>query len=70
MADELVTAKGRYISFHEGPGVPVVVAHRAVAHKSHPIVQANPDQWEPLTVDFEVEAAKKAGSTKGGGGSA
>jgi hypothetical protein len=70
MADDsdLVAARTRFISFHEGNGRPVVVEHRAVARKGHPVVEAQPEMWVPLPVDFEVEApkAKTAGSAKGG----
>jgi hypothetical protein len=57
MADptDLVTAKTRFISFHEGNGRPVVVEHRSIARKGHPVVEAQPEQWEPLIVHFEVE---------------
>lgn len=58
---ELVQARQRFISFHEGNGVPVVVEHRAVADKDHPVVKAQPDEWEPLTVDFPTP--KKTTST-------
>jgi hypothetical protein len=70
MADsDLLTAKQRFISFHEGNGRPVVVEHRSIARKGHPVVDAQPDLWEPLTVHFEVEppktASKAAGAKKG-----
>lgn len=56
--DDLLTAKTRFISFHEGNGVPVVVEHRSIARKGHPVVKAQPEMWEPLQVHFEVEPAK------------
>jgi hypothetical protein len=72
MADsDLLTARTRFISFHEGNGRPVVVEHRTIAHKDHPVVQAQPEQWVPLAVDFDVEAPKtsaKAGGTSAKGG--
>lgn len=61
MSDDLVVAKTRFISFHEGNGVPIVVEHRSIARKTHPVVKAQPEQWAPLTVDFDVEAPKKRG---------
>lgn len=51
---DLYEAKTRFISFHEGNGRPVVVEHRTVARKGHPIIDANPTMFRPLTVDFDT----------------
>jgi hypothetical protein len=72
MAEEsdLYSAKTRFISFHEGNGRPVVVEYRSIARKGHPVVEANPELWEPITVHFDVEAPKaqaKPAAAKGGG---
>lgn len=64
--DDLVTAKIRFISFHEGNGRPVVVEHRSIARKSHPVVTAQPEQWVPLSVDFDVEPEAKTTKSYGG----
>jgi len=53
---DLYEAKTRFISYHEGNGVPVVVEHRSVARKGHPIIDAAPQMWEPLAVDFDTKA--------------
>jgi hypothetical protein len=64
--DDLLTARTRFISFHEGNGRPVVVEHRSIARKGHPVVEAQPDLWEPLTVHFEVEQPKSKATGAGG----
>lgn len=67
MADsDLLTARTRFISFHEGNGRPVVVEYRSIARRGHPVVEAQPDLWEPLTVHFEVEPAKASAKATGG----
>jgi hypothetical protein len=66
-ADDLVTAKQRFISFHEGNGRPVVVEHRSIANKNHKVVKDQPEQWEPLAVHFDVRQTAKAAGKKAAG---
>lgn len=60
----IVMAKGNFVSFHEGNGRPVPVHDRATARVGHPIVEANPDKWAPITIDFDVEQPKAAAKTE------
>jgi hypothetical protein len=53
-AADLYRAKTRYFYFPK-PGEPVLVLEGAIARKGHKVIEQTPDNWEPLTVDYEVK---------------
>jgi hypothetical protein len=54
---DLYITKNRFY-WHPGPGQPVLVLEHSVARKGHPILEATPEQWEPLEVTYDVETPK------------
>jgi hypothetical protein len=51
---QFFTAVAHFVSFHEGPGVPIPVAKHEVARAGHSIIDANPSMWRRLVVDWET----------------
>jgi hypothetical protein len=50
----LYVAKDGYFSSHEGSNRPIYVKRGAVADARHSIIDAAPEMWQPLTVDYDV----------------